>query len=102
MADWQRTLDLNPEWSDCVADLITNAACALSIAYKLRALERFEPGPVEVRRLSLADLFESLAKIDDPTSARFNGCMAVLYDWADERQTCWVVTEAEEAMRVAA
>jgi hypothetical protein len=105
MADWQRTLRLNPEWDQCKADEITLQQCAASIAVKLRALAPFSDDPLhplewDSERDELTERFEGLAGDETATSDEFNSIMDDLYDWGDTRmeprwngkKVCWIDT----------
>lgn len=99
MADWQRTLYLQPEWDQASDDGIALGTLAGVIAKRLRALKPFDDEYLDGMRDDIADEFESLR--DDPDADRdwFNAVMDNLYDWADMRldgdvlggkKVCWV------------
>lgn len=102
MADWQRKINLNPEWSQCKAGEITLQECARSIAVKLRELAPFSPDPRDINfnRDLLATSFEDIANEQDPDRDEFDGLMTDLYDWGDTaldskwngKKVCWIET----------
>lgn len=98
MANWQRTIKLNPEWDQCGDDEITRQELAASIARKLNALRPIPDDGSEERRLELVDTFEGMGGDEDLSEREFNGMMDELYDWGDMRlddnwngkKVCWI------------
>lgn len=102
MADWQRTLRLNPEWDQAQEHEISTQDLARSIAAKLRALpafdEDFDDANLELE--GLVEEFEGLADDATATQQDFNYVMQSLYDWGDQRldgdwngkKVCWIDT----------
>lgn len=105
MANWQRTIKLNPEWDQCRDDKITRQELAASIARKLAALRPINDDGAEERRLELADTFEDMSRDMDLSEAEFTGMMGDLYDWGDYsldsswngRKVCWIDCMTEVA-----
>lgn len=96
MADWQRTLDLTPEWGRALDEEITIEQMARVTADRLEALEPFGgDGVLDYERTDLAEQFRAVSDVED-----FDGAMEELYDWADTRlddgfpgkKACWVKT----------
>jgi hypothetical protein len=91
MADWQRTLRLQPEWNQAANDEITVQQCAKVIAERLRALEPFgetvkrTARNVDQEREAIAEQLEALAEDEEATTEHFDYVMDMLYDWADQR-----------------
>lgn len=102
MADWQRTLRLNPEWERAKKGEITRQELARSIAAKLNRLRDFGSGIAELNdeRDGIAEEFEALADDKNATTQDFDSVMESLYDWGDQRispewngkKVCWIDT----------
>jgi hypothetical protein len=98
VANWQRSIKLNPEWDQCGGGEITRQELAASIARKLSALHPLEHEQAEETRLELADSFEDMGRDADLSEAEFNGMMDDLYDWGDMaldaswngKKVCWI------------
>lgn len=85
MANWQRTLRLNPEWLQCKADEIAMQECARSIAVKLRARTVRPWLEIDHQRDNLVARFDALALAPEGEhdSRTLNRIMRDLYDWGD-------------------
>lgn len=106
MADWQRTLRLNPEWDRAQEHEISTQELARSIAAKLRSLAPFSadrlirPNEWDNERDEITDRFEILATSPAASQQEFNCVMQDLYDWGDQRmyaqwngkKVCWIDT----------
>ncbi|TPM59012.1 hypothetical protein FJ959_09065 [Mesorhizobium sp. B2-2-4] len=106
MANWQRTLKLQPEWRMAQEGEITHQALAGVIAARLAALQPFGEGvgrtmmDFDDERQDIADGFEALSEDDSATREHFDWMMSDLYDWADQsmdskwngKKVCWVDT----------
>jgi hypothetical protein len=83
MANWQRTLILNPEWDQALSYEITPQALAASIASKLKNLRPFGLEDIEAERVELVEEFEYLSDSDETDFQEINDLMSQLYDWGD-------------------
>lgn len=100
MADWQRFVRLNPEWSQAKDGKIPMHELAESIAKKLRAVQRFGIPCIDGELEDIIDEFEYAAGDDTTTGDDIDYIMSSLYDWADQsldlrpmgRKVCWVDT----------
>jgi len=102
MANWQRKILLNPEWSQAQDNEITVQALAASIAKKLRAVSNFTGSNADLNdtRDEIADEFEWLSEDDSAGRDDFDCLMSSLYDWGDQKldenwngkKVCWVDT----------
>ena len=99
MANWQRTLKMQPEWDQANDGEITTAALAKIVSKRLSALDPFDAESwEEVTRLELVEEFEDLADVPELTQEEFNWFWAKLYEWADTplddkfggKKVCWV------------
>jgi seryl-tRNA synthetase len=87
MANWQRTLRLNPEWDQAQEHLITTQELARSVAAKIRAMRPFmgELENLTDEVVEIADELEGLAEDQSATQQDFNCVMQSLYDWGDQK-----------------
>lgn len=103
MADWQRKINLNPEWSQCKAGEITLQECARSIVVKLQAVAPFSSTDcilIDAEREELIERFADIGAETDPDRYEFDGLMTDLYDWGDTaldskwngKKVCWIET----------
>lgn len=100
MANWQRRLELQPEWGMAQDDEITVHRLATVIAERLSALRPFGDERLDEERDELVWLFEDFSKSADLDKGDFDGIMEQLYDWADtaldngwpRKKVCWVNT----------
>src|SRR5690242_4000049 len=100
MANWQRTIRLNPEWDQAKEGEISIQALAAIVAKKLRAIRPFGEDYEDLNetREELIDEFESLAS--DPTAgtSAFDYVMESLFNWGDTsldgrfggKKACWI------------
>jgi hypothetical protein len=102
MANWQRTLRLNPEWEQAQEHEISTQELAGAVATKLKLLKPFkaEWDDINTERDDIADEFLNLAEDEAATQQNFNYVMQSLYDWGDQRldgdwngkKVCWIDT----------
>jgi hypothetical protein len=100
MANWQRTLDLLPEWSKALDDELAVQQLAAVVATRLRALTPFSDEDIESKRIELAEEFEDLSKDESADGPEFDWLMNTLYDWGDTpldpkfngKKVCWIKT----------
>lgn len=101
MANWQRELNLHPEYSEAREGRLTKQALAGIIAERLKALAPFDDHPeANAERDDIVDMF--LGMVDDATLTieNFDYGMSCLYDWADThldeawngKKACWIRT----------
>lgn len=102
MANWQRTVRLNPEWDQAKDGEITCQQLAKSISAKLRMIQPFKSELEEVTD-SLAEIidhFDALAEDGSAGIREIDCAMQELYDWGDMRiddnwngkKVCWIDT----------
>lgn len=104
MSNWQRTIRLNPEWSQAKDGEITHKQLAAVIAKRLRALTPFkaELDDLNEELDELADEFEWLAERVDTNADDIDNAMHSLYNWGDQRldgewngkKVCWIDTNS--------
>lgn len=86
MMEWQRTLNLLPEWCDARNGKIDTRQLAGVIASRLRLLFPFGDADgcrgLDAKRLRLAEEFADLAYDDDADDDEFDALMSDLYKWA--------------------
>ncbi len=101
MTDWQRKLQLQPEWDQAAEHEITIQQLAGVIADRLRVLAPFtdEFEDIDDQRQELADQFESMSQDETLTTSQFDYLMNDLYDWGDTqiggkffdaKKVCWI------------
>jgi hypothetical protein len=101
MTDWQRKLQLQPEWDRASEHEIPIQQLAGVIADRLRALAPFtgEFEDIEDQKQELADQFESMSQDETLTTSQFDYAMQDLYDWGDTqiagkffdaKKVCWI------------
>ncbi len=87
MADWQRTIHLNPEWDKALNEEISPQEMAGIVAKRLASLSPLTGSVAlaiaELVRGQLIEEFEQLAKDEDAGDNEFNELMTQLYDWGD-------------------
>jgi hypothetical protein len=107
MADWQRVLNLLPEWQDFKADDDAAydeeklARLASVVADRLEEMTPFggDNSDIDEQRKYLVSDFRDFAKHPGDVE-EFNSLMNELYDWADTpldshfggKKVCWVKT----------
>lgn len=104
MANWQRTIRLNPQWEQARDGEITTQELAASIAVKLRGVPPFINDSIEEDRINLAEEFEWLAGEPEADVEDFDALMHALYDWGDisldgkwnGKKVCWIDTFSRE------
>ena len=105
MADWQRTLNLLPEWKQTQDGKISPSDMAGVISKRLLDLRPFggDEFGVDHERVVMAEAFEDLSTDAEVDTEEFDALMSDLYDWADTRlddgvgffgaqKACWVKT----------
>ena len=100
MADWQRTLNLQPEWEQALAKEISVQALAKVVADRLAKLEPFGDEFIDTQRSNLVEEFTWLAEDPESEVEEFDELKSRLYDWADfpideawpTKRVCWVKT----------
>lgn len=98
MADWQRVLQLKPEWEQAANGDIPIQSLAEAIATRLAKLKPFDDDRINEERDDLVAEFNALAAYEDATADDFDDIMSRLYDWADTpldsswngKKVCWV------------
>jgi hypothetical protein len=110
MANWQRSLNLWPEYGDCdPGNGLEIRALASVVAARLSNLRDFVgPGTADInaRRQSLIVEFKTVAGDVQATKEDFNRVMVWLWQWADQElphpptvtgsqvpKVCWVSTQ---------
>ena len=99
MANWQRTLDLMPEWNMAKNNEMSTQSLALVVADRLSCLRPLG-GNIEQERLDIIGEFVDLSKDDSADNDDFDLIFERLYDWADTpldtnwngKKVCWVKT----------
>jgi len=110
MANWQRNINLQPEWGKATSKEITSQALAEIIANKLKEVRPFHlkdyPGKELVveglngDRAYLVQEFQTYAKRKRSNVKEFDKLMNELYDWGDTplsegsnpAKACWINT----------
>ena len=105
MADWQRTLNLLPEWRQAQDGTISTSKMAGVISKRLLDLQPFSGDDfgIDYEREVMAEAFEDLSIDTTGGTTEFDALMSDLYDWADTRlddgvgfwgakKACWVKT----------
>ncbi len=101
MANWQRKLELQPEWEKVKNDEISIQEMSSVIAKRLKALKPLPWDFAEDKRLELVEEFEWLAESSDVDRDDFDNWLNDLYDWGDihidggvfnGRKVCWINT----------
>ncbi len=105
MTDWQRTLNLLPEWERAQDNEISPQQMAGVISKRLLDLEPFSGDDfgIDHERVVMAEAFEDLSTGTEAGAEEFDALMSDLYDWADTRlddgvglfgakMACWVRT----------
>lgn len=109
MANWQRTLDLTPNFAECDdTDSDQIRGLAKFVAKKLRELKPFgtseNPHFLDGDREYLVEDFEALADDEYADVNAFNYVLVRLYDWGDAplerpgkylslwKKACWIKT----------
>jgi hypothetical protein len=87
MANWQRTVRLNPEWGQAQEGEITYQALAASIVKKLRLLRPFKAELDDINEGldEIVTEFECLAESADTNVSDIDCVMHDFYDWGDIR-----------------
>ena len=101
MANWQRTLNLIPEWDQAKEHTLAPQQLAGVIAARLKVLRPFGIAHLDDERNELVEMFEATAENEIADDADIDGLMRNLYDWADTpigptsfggKRCCWVKT----------
>jgi hypothetical protein len=105
MANWQRTVRLNPEWQLAKDGGITIQQLASSMVAKLKLIKPFAPDPLCADPIDceLEEIIERLQFLADDSAAdreEFDDIMSDLYDWGDislggawpGKKVCWIDT----------
>lgn len=100
MAQWQRTLNLDPEWTLAKDKVITIQALSGIVSERLKGLVPFKEEHIENDREELVDKFKELYEQVEPEADadEFDELMDQLCDWADTKldshwngkKVCWV------------
>ena len=87
MANWQRTVRLNPEWDQASRGEITPQQLATAIAKKLRAVRPFKSELDDLNETldEIATEFEEMGTDASITTDDIDDVMHGLYDWGDIR-----------------
>lgn len=99
MANWQRTIRLQPQWGRAKDGKLSASELAASIATKLRGVASFG-SHLDDERDEIAEEFEALAADKSADVNDFDRVMDHLYDWGDTRlddkwpgkKACWIDT----------
>lgn len=85
--EWQRTLNLVPEWHQARVGEIDTKHLSGVIAIRLRLLSPFGDAEgchgLDAKRLRLSEEFADLAYDDDADMDEFDDLMSDLYKWAN-------------------
>lgn len=100
MAQWQRTIRLQPTWDKAKSHEISIQELAAVISKKLKALRPFNDDYIDSERDNLVDEFEGLAEDESADREDFDDIMCRLYDWGDMKldndwngkKVCWIDT----------
>jgi hypothetical protein len=102
MANWQRSIKLNPEWQQAKDGEITIQQLAAVLAKRLRTLRPFGESDDDLneKRDEIAEEFEYIAQTATATAEDFDNWMEELFDWGDtsldqgwpRKKACWVDT----------
>jgi len=106
MTQWQRTLNLLPEWSEASDDELSLKNLSKVIADRLENLVPFtgDLEYIEDEKEILIEDFRNLADSDDEDVEEFDYFMENLYDWGDmvinvnknnplhAKKVCWIKT----------
>jgi hypothetical protein len=106
VANWQRTLNLTPQWEMATEEGITTSHLARVISERLAELEAFDldnEDDINELRDDLVDDFKKFSEGGTDDQEEFNFLMAELYDWGDlqvgestsffnQKKVCWVKT----------
>lgn len=105
MANWQRTLNLLPEWKQAENKEISVQEMAKVVSQRLAMVTPFDDYSIEEERRELIDEFTIISEINDGDDLieNFDSVMDQLYDWADQKvgnsesffdrkKVCWVKT----------
>ncbi len=101
MANWQRTLRLNPEWEQAQEHEITISALAAVVAKRLKAIRSIDE-QLDDERDEIVEEFEAMAADDEATANDFDDAMSRLYDWGNTpldgewngKKACWIDTHS--------
>ena len=106
MANWQRHIRLNPEWSQAKDGEVGYQQLATVIAKRLRGLTPFkaELDDINDELAEIADEFEWLGENADTTADDIDSVMHSLYNWGDQRmdsewngkKVCWIDTTSRK------
>lgn len=100
MADWRRTLRLQPEWGLAKEYEISIQELAGVIAKRLRSLADFGSG-LDQERDEIADELEDLSEDKLAYTSELDSIMCRLYEWGDQPigratfsgpKVCWIDT----------
>jgi hypothetical protein len=100
VANWQRELNLLPEWRECKDNKINSNQMAAIIADRLAELLPFNRRGIDDVRQILIRRFRRLSKQRNLRVETFDEAMEQLYDWADTplddhwngKKVCWIKT----------
>lgn len=103
MAQWQRRLELQPEWGMAQEGEITRQKLAGIVAERLKALAPFtgDLEDIEDKKVDLIEEFEWMAGVEELPADEFDNWMSELYDWGDiqtsgkffdAKKCCWINT----------
>jgi hypothetical protein len=101
MANWQRTIKLQPEWGKADRREITAQDLARSIASKLRIVADLRLPELNDERDFIADEFAEFAADNTGDFDDLDELMERLYDWGDThiggkffdaKKVCWIDT----------
>lgn len=80
MADWQRVLQLKPEWEQADNGDIPIQSLAETVAVRLAELKPFDDEYINEERDDIVAEFKDLAENEDATADDFDAIMSRLYD----------------------
>ena len=101
MTNWQRQLDLKPEWQQALGGKITTQQLAKVVIERLKALKPFGDYEIDSIKEDLIEQFEMLAEDQDADINEFDYIMQDLYNWGDTKisgdfsnakKVCWIKT----------
>lgn len=101
MANWQRKIMLNPEWTQAQEGEISVAELAQSVVLKFKGMRPLQNNDDLNEELAdILDEMDAIASDQQSTMSDFDDVMHRLYDWADTplddrwngKKVCWIDT----------
>lgn len=101
MANWQRTLNLLPEWKMRIDDEISLQDLSRVVAERLSAVKQLGISDLDEQRDDLVHQFKEMSNDTSLTVDEFDEVLNELYDWGDThidgsilagKKACWIKT----------